>query len=157
RRNRIISGLSLGTLVVEAALRSGSLISARNAGEQGREVFAIPGSIHNPLARGCHHLIRQGAKLVETAQDVIDELGALAGACSQQPNPGRPEEHPDLARELDADYLQLLDSIEFENTSIDQLVTSSGLTPAEVSSMLLQLEMSGYIASSPGGIYNRLK
>ena len=120
-------------------------------------MFAIPGSIHNPLARGCHHLIRQGAKLVETAQDVIDELGALAGACSQQPNPGRPEEHPDLARELDGDYLQLLDSIEFENTSIDQLVTSSGLTPAEVSSMLLQLEMSGYIASSPGGIYNRLK
>jgi DNA processing protein len=157
RRNRIISGLSLGTLVVEAALRSGSLISARNAGEQGREVFAIPGSIHNTLARGCHHLIRQGAKLVETAQDVIDELGALAGACSEQHNPGRLDEHPDQARELDGDYLQLLDNIEFESTSIDQLVTSSGLTPAEVSSMLLQLEMSGYIASSPGGIYNRLK
>jgi DNA processing protein len=157
RRNRIISGLSLGTLVVEAALRSGSLISARNAGEQGREVFAIPGSIHNPLARGCHHLIRQGAKLVETAQDVIDELGALAVACLEQHNPGPPDEHPDQARELDGDYLQLLDNIEFESTSIDQLVTSSGLTPAEVSSMLLQLEMSGYIASSPGGIYNRLK
>ena len=120
-------------------------------------MFAIPGSIHNPLARGCHHLIRQGAKLVETAQDVIDELGALAGACAEQPQSGRPDEHPDQAGELASDYLQLLDNIEFESTSIDQLVTSSGLTPAEVSSMLLQLEMKGYIASSPGGIYNRLK
>ncbi|MCK5382549.1 MAG: DNA-processing protein DprA [Gammaproteobacteria bacterium] len=157
RRNRIISGLSMGTLVVEAALRSGSLISARNAGEQGREVFAIPGSIHNPLARGCHHLIRQGAKLVETAQDVIDELGALAGACAEQPGARHPEEQSGQPRELDPEYLQLLDNIEFESTSIDQLVTRSGLTPAEVSSMLLQLEMSGYIASSHGGTYNRLK
>jgi DNA processing protein len=147
----------MGTLVVEAALRSGSLISARNAGEQGREVFAIPGSIHNPLARGCHHLIRQGAKLVETAQDVIDELGALAGACAKQPGASHPEEQSGQPLELDPEYLQLLDNIEFESTSIDQLVTRSGLTPAEVSSMLLQLEMSGYIASSPGGIYNRLK
>ena len=157
RRNRIISGMSLGTLVIEAALRSGSLISARYAGEQGREVFAIPGSIHNPLARGCHHLIRQGAKLVETAQDVIDELGALADACMARSRPnetGIPAGH---TRELAAEYLQLLDNIEFDSTSVDQLVTRSGLTPAEVSSMLLQLEMSGYIASSPGGYYNRLK
>ena len=157
RRNRIISGLSLGTLVVEAALRSGSLISARNAGEQGREVFAIPGSIHNPLARGCHHLIRQGAKLVETAQDVIDELGALASACVRQTDVAPADEAQPQPAELDVEYRQLLDNIEFESTSIDQLVTRSGLTPAEVSSMLLQLEMSGYIASSPGGIYNRLK
>jgi len=156
RRNRIISGLSLGTLVIEAALRSGSLISARCAGEQGREVFAIPGSIHNPLARGCHHLIRQGAKLVETAQDVIDELGPLAGACAG------PEQ--DLATrtgakqpQLDAEYTQLLDYIGFDSASVDQLVTTSGLTPAEVSSMLLQLEMQGFIASSSGGLYNRLK
>ena len=157
RRNRILSGLSLGTLVVEAALRSGSLISARNAGEQGREVFAIPGSIHNPLARGCHHLIRQGAKLVETAQDVIDELGILADTCNSLSQPDERDETPGHTRELDAEYTQLLDTIGFENTSIDNLVTRSGLTPAEVSSMLLQLEMSGYIASNPGGLYNRLR
>jgi len=157
RRNRIISGLSLGTLVIEAALRSGSLISARFAGEQGREVFAIPGSIHNPLARGCHHLIRQGAKLVETAQDVIDELGALADACTATPRPDETIEQTGQTLELAAEYMQLLDNIEFDSTSVDQLVTKSGLTPAEVSSMLLQLEMSGYIASSPGGLYNRLK
>jgi len=157
RRNRIISGLSLGTLVIEAALRSGSLISARFAGEQGREVFAIPGSIHNPLARGCHHLIRQGAKLVETAQDVIDELGALADACTATPQPDEVVEQAGHTRKLATEYIHLLDNIEFYNTSVDQLVTRSGLTPAEVSSMLLQLEMSGYIASSPGGLYNRLK
>jgi len=155
RRNRIISGLSIGTLVVEAALRSGSLISARYATEQGREVFAIPGSIHNTLARGCHALIRQGAKLVETAQDIIDELGPLAGACL--PVTATDPAEPDQPRQLDDDYLQLLEIIGFDSTSIDRLVTGSGLTPAEVSSMLLQLEMEGYIASSPGGIYSRLK
>ena len=154
QRNRIISGLSLGTLVVEAAIRSGSLISARYALEQGREVFAIPGSIHNPLARGCHRLIRDGAKLVETAQDVIDELGSLAAACSALPGSGEETTRP---QQLGEEYLQLLDSIDFDPTSIDQLVERSGLTPAEVSSMLLQLELSGHIASNPGGRYNRLK
>jgi DNA processing protein len=150
RRNRIISGLSIGTLVVEAAIRSGSLISARYALEQGREVFAIPGSIHNPLARGCHHLIRQGAKLVETAQDIMDELGALASALDFTAT------HATLPQ-LSDDYMQLLESIGFENTSIDMLVKTTHLTPAEVSSMLLQLEMNGYIAANPGGFYNRLK
>ena len=157
RRNRIISGLSLGTLVVEAAMRSGSLITARYAGDQGREVFAIPGSIHNPLARGCHYLIRQGAKLVETAADVMDELGMLAHSCYPASQAtvasGVAAEPP----KLDPEYQQLFEYIEYESTSIDQLVCSSGLTPAEVSSMLLQLELSGYIASSPGGLYNRLK
>jgi DNA processing protein len=156
RRNRIISGLSLGTLVVEAARRSGSLITARFASEQGREVFAIPGSIHNPQSRGCHYLIRQGAKLVETAQDVIDELGALAATCQ----PASPvDDAATMAADplQDPEYRQLLDTIGFDPTSVDQLVQRSGLTPAEVSSMLLQLEMNGYIAAAPGGIYNRLK
>jgi len=155
RRNRIISGLCIGTLVVEAALRSGSLISARYAAEQGREVFAIPGSIHNTLARGCHTLIRQGAKLVETAQDIIDELAPHAGACL--PHMATDSGTLDETRQLAEEYLQLLEIIGFDNTSIDRLVAGCGLTPAEVSSMLLQLEMEGYVASSPGGIYNRLK
>jgi DNA processing protein len=154
RRNRIISGLSLGTLVVEAAIRSGSLISARYALEQGREVFAIPGSIHNPLARGCHHLIRQGAKLVETAQDIMDELGTLATAFDFTAAPATDQ---DTLPQLSDDYAQLLESIGFENTSIDMLVKTTHLTPAEVSSMLLQLEMNGYIAANHGGFYNRLK
>jgi DNA processing protein len=156
RRNRIISGLSLGTLVVEAATRSGSLISARCAAEQGREVFAIPGSIHNPLSRGCHALIRQGAKLVETAQDVLDELGPLAATGTAIPKltrDGNGDAHP----ELSADYIQLLDLMGYTHISIDTLVETSGLTPAQVSSMLLQLELNGFIASSPGGLYNRLK
>ena len=157
RRNRIISGLSLGTLVVEAAIRSGSLITARYAGDQGREVFAIPGSIHNPLARGCHHLIRQGAKLVETAEDVMVELGMLAQSCYSASQSGNETEVAAEPSKLDPEYQQLIDFIGYESTSIDQLVSSSGLTPAEVSSMLLQLELSGYIASSPGGLYNRLK
>jgi DNA processing protein len=140
--------------VVEAAIRSGSLISARYALEQGREVFAIPGSIHNPLARGCHHLIRQGAKLVETAQDIMDELGPLATAFDSTAIPVTDQ---DTQPQLADDYAQLLESIGFENTSIDMLVETTHLTPAEVSSMLLQLEMNGYIAASPGGFYNRLK
>ena len=157
RRNRIISGLSLGTLVIEAAIRSGSLITARYACDQGREVFAIPGSIHNPLARGCHQLIRQGAKLVETAQDVIDELGTLAVRCYPPTQTSVTTNAEDETDKLDDEYMQLIDLIGFDTTSIDQLVCSSGLTPAEVSSMLLQLELSGYITSSPGGVYNRLK
>jgi len=157
RRNRVISGLSLGTLVVEAAIRSGSLISARYALEQGREVFAIPGSIHNPLARGCHHLIRQGAKLVETAQDIMDELGALANAIDPGTAIANPAAGLERTPPLAEDYVQLLESIGFENTSIDMLVKTAHLTAAEVSSMLLQLEMNGYIAANPGGFYNRLK
>ncbi|HKK14210.1 MAG TPA: DNA-processing protein DprA [Gammaproteobacteria bacterium] len=151
RRNRVISGLSVGTLVVEAAMRSGSLITARHALEQGREVFAIPGSIHNPLARGCHALIRQGAKLVETAGDVIEELGGLAPPpCPQAASEAAPE--PEAAS---LEQLQLLEIMGFEPTSIDELVSRSGLTPEAVSSMLLILELRGYVTSCPGGRYAR--
>jgi DNA processing protein len=153
RRNRLISGLSLGTLVVEAALQSGSLITARLAAEQGREVFAIPGSIHNPLARGCHALLRQGAKLVETAQDVLEELGPLAVWGELQDAP--PASGPELAGET-GEFTSLLGHIGFEPTSVDILVERSGLTADQVSSMLVVLELHGQIMSAPGGLYTRI-
>lgn len=153
RRNRIIAGLSLGTLVVEAAPRSGSLTTARHALEQGREVFAIPGSIHNPLARGCHALIRQGAKLVETADDVLEELGALAGASAAAPRAAL----ADLPDTPSPEHQQLLDFMGFDPVSIDQLVARSGLTTAEVSSMLLILELQGRVVMQAGGRYVRSK
>lgn len=152
RRNRIISGLSLGTLVVEAAPRSGSLTTARHAVEQGREVFAIPGSIHNPLARGCHSLIRQGAKLVESAQDILEELGALADSLGTLE---RPNSSPYEPTGLTSDQLQLLDYMGYETVSVDQMVTRSGLTTAAVSSMLLILELQGQVVSQAGGRYVR--
>ncbi len=154
RRNRIISGLSVGTLVVEAAQRSGSLITARLALEQGREVFAIPGSIHNPLARGCHALIRQGAKLVETATDILEELGPLLGTLQRGPY-STPSTPPQKGMELDSDYQQLLDCVEFDPITADQLIQQSGLTAEKVSSMLLLLELEGYLSSAPGGRYCR--
>ncbi len=153
RRNRLISGLSLGTLVVEAALQSGSLITARLAAEQGREVFAIPGSIQNPLARGCHALIRQGAKLVETAQDILEELGALAAWENAAAEPGTAESPMmDQSPEL----RNLLHHFGFEPTAVDTLVERSGLTAEQVSSMLVVLELHGQIASAPGGLYTRI-
>jgi DNA processing protein len=154
RRNRIISGLSLGVLVVEAALRSGSLITARTALEQDREVFAIPGSIHNPRARGCNALIRQGAKLVESADDVLQELGPLALAALETPaedDGGAPVE------ELDGDYRRLLDGMGYEPVTVDFLVDRSGLTAEAVSSMLLILELRGLVAPAPGGLYCRVE
>jgi len=153
RRNRIISGLSLGTLVVEAAQKSGSLITARLATEQGREVFAIPGSIHNPLARGCHALIRQGAKLVETAGDILEELTPLLGTAyqSSQPIP-QPDPSP---RQWDSDYQQLMTALDYDPTPIDQLIQRSGLTADAVSSMLLLLELEGFVSAAPGGRYCR--
>ena len=151
-RNRIISGLSLGTLVVEAAKRSGSLITARQAAEQGREVFAIPGSIHNPLARGCHALIRQGAKLVETAQDVIEELGPMLSHVRPPPHSETPSPS-DRPPEWDEEYELLLGGMEYEPLHIDLLIQRTGLTAESVSSMLLLLELEGYVSPSPGGRY----
>jgi DNA processing protein len=152
RRNRIISGLSHGTLVVEATRRSGSLITARCAGEQGREVFAIPGSIHSPLSRGCHKLIREGAKLVEAADDVLSELqiplrgqrvmGATGAAKGATP--------------LDKEYEMLLDALGFEPATIDVLIERTGLPGESLASMLLILELEGCVAALPGGRYDRI-
>ena len=140
RRNRIISGLSLGCLVVEASVQSGSLITARMALEQGREVFAIPGSIHSPHSKGCHALIKQGAKLVETARDILEELGYPSTTVAQ----GIAPEHP------------LFVHLGFDPLDAESLAQRSGLTIGELSAILLQLELDGAIASLPGGLYQRI-
>lgn len=150
RRNRIISGLALGTLVVEAARDSGSLITAREAVNQGREVFAIPGSIHNPLTRGCHDLIRQGAKLVETVQDILEEIAPMLGK-PDPPATARPA--IPIPTDLDSNCRRLLAALEFDPLPNDILIQRSGLTAAEVSSMLLLLELQGYVSSVPGRGY----
>ena len=142
RRNRIISGLALGCLVVEASLQSGSLITARMALEQGREVFAIPGSIHSPLARGCHHLIKQGAKLVERAQDILEELGYFAERKTA----------PEAASAGHPLYLHL----GYDPVDMDSLCLRSGLTIEALSAILLQLELEGGVATLPGGLYQRI-
>ncbi len=158
RRNRIISGLSLGTLVVEAALRSGSLITARQALEQGREVFAIPGSVHNPLARGCHALIREGAKLVENGEHILEELAhqlPLSRSTHVAPEQAAGEVADPV--ELSREYSELLDLMGYEAVAVDQLVQRSGLTAEQVSSMLLLLELDDRVHSSPGGHYTRAR
>jgi DNA processing protein len=147
RRNRIISGLSLGVLIVEAALRSGSLISARYALEQGREVFAIPGSIHNPLARGCHQLIRQGAKLVETANDILEEFNLFKSEIPIIKEEATSRKRSPLNKKMRA----FLPQIGYEVTSFEMIMLRSGLTAGEVSSMLLALELQGYVQSVHGG------
>ncbi len=155
RRNRIIAGLSLGTLVIEASLNSGSLITARLAAEQGREVFALPGSIHSPLARGCHRLIRDGAKLVETADDVLDELrgaGALLAdglrerlAGTDVTPAGAYSAHAD-----DPDYARLIATMAAAPAAMDELVARTGMSAAALSSMLLVLELEGSIVAENG-------
>jgi DNA processing protein len=153
RRNRIVSGLCLGTLVIEASLHSGSLITARLAAEQGREVFAIPGSVHNPLARGCHLLIRQGAKLVETVAEILEELPLLNTFAQQK----KPLLTANVAISgLDAACAKLLECIAHEPTPWDLLVARSGKTVAELSVMLLQLELQGWVVSLHGS-YMRVK
>lgn len=150
RRNRIISGLSQGVLVVEAALRSGSLITARMALEQGREVFAMPGAVNNPLARGCNALIKQGAKLVETAEDILEEFGGWT-----TPPANRPASQEDDS-DLDSELRALLKSVAYGPTSVDTLVEATGLAPEAIGAMLLLLELRGYVACADGG-YCRVK
>jgi DNA processing protein len=147
RRNRLISGVARGVLVVEAAVQSGSLITARLAAEQGREVFAIPGSIHSPQSRGCHQLIKQGAKLVETAQDVLEELRWGAPPTAQ---PATQSAAGDPAQNA------LLSALGFDPCGLDALTERCGLTADVLSVMLLHLELDGRVASLPGGRYQRL-
>jgi len=145
RRNRLISGLGQGTLVVEAALQSGSLITARLASEQGKEVFAIPGSIHSPHARGCHALLRQGAKLVESAQDVLEDLRYVLPAAAESTAPEEPEgENP------------LLAALGFDPMGLDALVARTGIPANLLQAQLLELELAGQVARLPGGLFQRL-
>ena len=155
RRNRIISGLSYGTLVVEAAHHSGSLITAQHALEQGREVFAIPGSIHNPLARGCHALIGAGAKLVEGAADVLSELGNFLDPQLLARIAMARADGTGATLKLDKEYEILLDALGFEPASIDVLVSRTGFPTESVASMLLILELQGRIKPRAGGRYGR--
>lgn len=152
QRNRIISGLSLGVLVVEASAQSGSLITAHLASEQGREVFAIPGSIHNPLAKGCHRLIKEGAKLIETAQEVLEELYPLARANLEMQLQNAPlaTDPPENREE------PLLEAMGYDPCRVDDLVARLNLTPAEISAMLIMYELDGRIAALPGGMFQRL-
>lgn len=152
RRNRLIAGMARGCLVVEAAARSGSLITARLAAEAGREVFAIPGSIHAPLAKGCHQLIKQGAKLVESAQDILEEFGAQFEGIA-------PRREPVVDKDaiIDPNAVQLLAVLGHDPCDIDTLAVRSDLTAEELLAMLLQLELAGHVASLPGGRYQRLQ
>ena len=155
-RNRILVGLSLGVLVVEAALRSGALITARQAGDAGREVFALPGSIHNPMARGCHRLIRDGAQLVETPAEVLDVLaplvGDLARALRGVLEHSVPTEAPPSAVSFpdDPDTYRLWQALGHDPTDMDELLARTGLTAATVSSILLALELEGRVAAEHG-------
>jgi len=161
RRNRIISGLAYGTLVVEAALKSGSLITARLASEQGREVFAIPGSIHNPLAKGCHQLIRQGAKLVETAQDILEEMSAVIDL-SQIDSAIIKDDIEDNSEgaantsNVDPEHQILLEKMGYDPVPIDQLVDRTGFKPESIAAMLLILELQNQVSSNGGGTYTRI-
>ncbi|MCL4162495.1 UNVERIFIED_CONTAM: hypothetical protein GTU68_048041, partial [Idotea baltica] len=179
RRNRIISGMSYGVLVVEAALKSGTLITARLAMEQNREVFAIPGSIHNPLAKGCHQLIRQGAKLVETAEDILEEISVVIDLNDHNHLDTLPQDqrrvttnNVEVSRNASLDnsssvtltsndpnpeQQQLLDHMGFDPISIDQLVLTAELDAASIAAMLLILELQDFVTSNGGGTYTRIK
>jgi DNA processing protein len=164
-RNRIIAGLSLGVLVIEAGVRSGSLITAHQAGELGREVFALPGSIHNPLAEGCHALIADGARLVQRSDEILGALGPAAlelaadlrARLEMAPGPGAPKRQKGpFEWRQDEEYRRLLDAMGYDPVLLDALVGSTALSPGALSSMLLMLELEGEIASLPGNRYQRV-
>ena len=151
KRNRIISGLSHATLVIEAALKSGSLITARLASEQGKDVFAIPGSIHSPQSRGCHNLIKQGAKLVENAQDVMEEMSVAYPAVHAGNDVGTEDE----ADEGNPGESALLDALGFDIVSLDAIQARTGLPTPDLQAGLLELELGGMVTRLPGGLFQR--
>ena len=157
RRNRLISGLGFGVLVVEASMRSGSLITARLAADEGREVFAVPGSVDNALSRGCHALIRDGAKLVESAGDVLEEIAPIAGESGPPVVPDSPAlaGDADAGGRLEAPQRSVLDAVGYDPVTLDRLVGHTGLTTARLAAMLSTLEIDGWIEALPGGRYVR--
>jgi len=162
-RNRIISGLSLAVLVVEAGLNSGTLITARKAAEQGREVFALPGSLNNPMAKGCHRLIREGAKLVETTADIMQELGPVAAELQMEirmrlePAGDKSGKPASVAESLleDSDYQKVWDVLGFDPKPVDTIIGQTGLSAREISSMLLMMELKGLVRKHGNGKYVR--
>lgn len=162
-RNRIISGLSLAVLVIEAGLNSGTLITARKAAEQGRDVFALPGSLHNPMAKGCHRLIREGARLVETAADIMQELGPVAAELQMeiQQRLDRPDEVADRPTVSqgnlldDSDYSTVWEVLGFDPKPVDMIIEQTGLSAREISSMLLIMELKGLVKKQGNGRYMR--
>lgn len=163
-RNRIISGLSLGVLVIEAGLNSGTLITARQAAEQGKEVFALPGSLHNPMAKGCHRLIREGARLVETVNDVMSELAPMAGVLASElrsragePGKAPATEPPSDETPDDPEYAALLAAMEHDPRTVDELSRLTGLPVRSVSSMLLMLELRGRVLQHSSGRFLKVR
>lgn len=162
-RNRIISGLSLAVLVIEAGLNSGTLITARKAAEQGRDVFALPGSLHNPMAKGCHRLIREGARLVETTADIMQELGPLAAELEMEirhhidllGSTDKKVDQPQHNLLDDAEYKLVWDVLGFDPRPIDEIIEQTGLNASAISSMLLMMELKGMVKKHTGGRYFR--
>jgi DNA processing protein len=159
-RNRIISGMSVGVLVIEAGMRSGSLITARLAGDQGREVFAVPGSIRNPLARGCHRLIRQGARLVETAEELLEDIAPLVGELAGELR-ARLDQDSEAgetgveAGDGETPAGRLLEVIGHDPVSVDRLIEHTGMSTSEISALLMELELEGRVSPLGGGRYVR--